>query len=354
MRIHFSSAAVRTVFLAALVAGCENSVEPRREIEIMLDQGGAQSANVGSALPVAPVVRLLNEDGQPMEGVRVNFAILSGGGSITGTSVETDATGRAALGSWTIGSVGENQVTATVSGVDPYVISAVGRCADRSPIALDETIAGNLSSTDCRFANGEYTDSYTFTTATQRAVRFVQSSGTVNSFLELQGTGNVIAFNNDAASGGNDAGFKVLLAPGSYDVNPSTLAAAQAGAYTVTAGAAPDNETGCDIVFAMPGIETVQTLANTDCINEGYRYDAIAVYLHSGRDYVISMNSAAFDTYLQLLTYQNGTLVDEHDDIGGSNTNARITYTPTFSGFYLIAAQAATMAELGTYTLIIQ
>src|SRR5687768_17508895 len=142
MRTDSRRLVLRTFLLAGLVAGCESSVEPTREVRIVLDQGGGQGANVGSTLAVAPVVKVLNSQGAPMADVRVNFAIASGGGSITGTSVNTDASGRAALGSWTLGSVGENQVTASVSGALPFVITAVGRCVAGQTIEIDETIAG--------------------------------------------------------------------------------------------------------------------------------------------------------------------------------------------------------------------
>ena len=352
MRIQ-SRSCLATLVLAGLALGCEHSVEPTGRIAIRLEQGSAQGANVGSAVAVAPVVKVVNANDQPVPGVRVNFAIASGGGSVSGTSVNTDANGLAAIGSWTLGSVGENQLTATVTGVEPLVIVAVGRCVEGTVIAIDETLAGNLSSTDCRFANGEFTDRYTFTTTVQRAVRFSQASSTINSFLELQGPGNVVAFNNNLPSS-NDAGFKVILAPGSYDLNPSSEAAAQSGAYTVAAAAAPESETGCEIVFAVPGVETVQTLASTDCVSEGYRYDAISVYMHAGRTYTITMNSPTFNTYLQLINYASGALVEENDNLGPSNTNARIIYRPTTSAFHIIAAQGATTTALGNYTLIIQ
>ena len=352
MRTASRSAVLRTILLAGFALGCESSVEPTGGIQLSLQEGAEQNANVGSAVAVAPAVKVVNRQGQPMQGVRVNFAIQSGGGSITGTSVNTDANGLATLGSWTLGSVGQNEIVASVAGVEPLVITAVGRCVAGTTLGIDESAAGNLSSGDCRFASGEFTDRYTFTTTVQRAVRFTQTSSSVNSFLELQGPGNVVAFNNDTPSSTNSS-FKVLLAPGSYDLNPSSTAAGQSGAYTVSAAAAPDSETGCEIVFAVPGIETVQTLANTDCVSEGYRYDAIAVYMHAGRLYTITMNSPTFNTYLQLVNYSNSVLVDENDNIGPSNTNARILYRPTVSGFYLIAAQSATTAGLGNYTLII-
>ena len=354
MRISSRRLASSAFLFVGLLAGCENSVEPTGQIELSLEAGGQQNANVGSAVAVAPVVKVVDRNDQPLAGVRVNFVIVSGGGSVTGTSINTDANGLAALGSWTLGSVGENQLEARVGGVNPLVITAVGRCTAGSTIGVDQSAAGNLSSADCRFANGEFTDRYTLTTTTQRAIRFSQTSATVNSFLELQGPGNVVAFNNDMASTTPNSEFKVILAPGTYDLNPSTVESGQSGAYTVFAGAAPESEAGCEIVFAVPGIETVQQLANTDCLEQGFRYDAISVYLHAGRSYTITMSSATFDTFLQLLTYANSALVAENDDISASNTNARIVYRPTQSGFYLIAAQGATTAALGNYTLSIQ
>ena len=44
----------------------------------------------------------------------------------------------------------------------------------------------------------------------------------------------------------------------------------------------------------------------------------------------------------------------DNDDVSAANRNAQITYKPTISGFYLIAAQGSTTNELGNYTLIIQ
>ena len=352
MRTASRTPLLRTILLAGLALGCESSVEPTGGIQISLQQGGEQSANVGSAVAVAPTVKVVNRNGQPMQGVRVNFGIRRGGGTLTGSSVTTDANGLATLGSWTLGSVGTNESVASVTGVTPYVITAVGRCLAGATLGIDESAAGNLSSTDCQFADGEYTDRYTFTTTVQRAVRFSQTSATVNSFLELQGPGNVVAFNDNTPSSNNST-FKVLLTPGSYDLNASTVAPGQSGAYTVSAAAAPESETGCEIVFAVRGIETVQTLASTDCVQEGYRYDAIAVYMHAGRLYTITMSSPTFDTYLQLVDYATSALVEENDDISATNTNARILYRPTTSGFYLIAAQGATTTGLGNYTLII-
>jgi len=355
MRRNTGSFRLGTFVVVALALGCESSVDPRRGASaIVLERGGAQGANVGSVVPVAPVVKVVDGSGNPMAGVRVNFTIASGGGTITGASVNTDDNGLAGLGSWTIGSVGENQLTASVLGVEPLTISAVGRCIAGGTLAIDATAAGNLSSTDCRFANGEFVDRYSFTTVSQRAVRFSQTSVSVNSFLELQGPANVVAFNDDGSATTDNSAFKVLLTPGTYDVHASSFGAAESGAYTVSATAAPENEAGCEIVFAMPGVETVQTLSTDDCTDAEFRYDGLVVYLHAGRTYTFNMTSVAFDTYLELLIYGTQTRVAANDDISSANRNARITFKPTESGFYLLVASNALVAGRGTYTLTIQ
>ena len=339
---------------ATLALGCQSSIEPRTgAAAIILEEGGEQGANVGTALTVSPVVRVVTSARLPVAGVRVNFTLSSGGGTITGATATTDENGLAALGSWTIGSVGENQLIASAAGVPPLVISAVGRCVAGSSLAVNGLADGDLATGDCRYANGEFTDRYAFTTATQRGVRFTQTSDAVNSFLELQGPGNVIAFNNDITPASAHSGFKVLLAPGAYDVNPSSFSGGELGAYTIEAAAVPENESGCDIVFAVPEITTDQALANDDCASNTFRYDSFALYLHAGRSYTFTMNSLVLDSYLELLDYGTERVVANNDDISQTNLNARITFVPTVSTFYLLIASHAEAGSFGTYTLMI-
>ncbi len=91
--------------------------------------GDGQFANVGSAVAIDPAIRL-TADGTPVSGRSVTFSILSGSGSITGANTVTDGNGIAAVGSWTLGSVGTNTLQATVAGSgitgNPVVFSATG------------------------------------------------------------------------------------------------------------------------------------------------------------------------------------------------------------------------------------
>jgi len=91
--------------------------------------GNGQEALQGSAVPVAPSIVVSDEYGNAVSGVSVAFAVTSGGGSVTGASTTTDATGVATVGSWTLG-VGVNTLTATVAAADvtgnPVTFTATG------------------------------------------------------------------------------------------------------------------------------------------------------------------------------------------------------------------------------------
>jgi adhesin/invasin len=62
-------------------------------------------------------VKVTDQFGNPIAGVAVNFAVASGGGTVTGAAQTTGADGVATVGSWTIGqTVGTNVLRATATG----------------------------------------------------------------------------------------------------------------------------------------------------------------------------------------------------------------------------------------------
>jgi hypothetical protein len=104
--------------------------------------GDAQSATAGTAVAIAPKVLVTDAFADPVAGVAVTFAVASGGGSITGASATTDASGFASVGSWTLGSIaGVNTLTATVTGLTPVTFTATGT-APSPTISL--TVPGGL------------------------------------------------------------------------------------------------------------------------------------------------------------------------------------------------------------------
>jgi hypothetical protein len=97
---------------------------------VSLNAGTNQAAMAGTAVPVKPSVKVRDADGNPIPGRTVTFAVTGGGGSVTGGTTTTNASGIATVGNWILGASGPNTLTATVSGSgvtdNPVTFSAVG------------------------------------------------------------------------------------------------------------------------------------------------------------------------------------------------------------------------------------
>jgi hypothetical protein len=83
--------------------------------------GDAQPGLVGFGVNVRPAVLVTDLGHNPVANATVTFAVQSGGGSVTGGTVTTNAAGIAQVGKWTLGaSAGVNTVTASVSGAGVF------------------------------------------------------------------------------------------------------------------------------------------------------------------------------------------------------------------------------------------
>ncbi len=99
--------------------------------------GDGQTAVAGSAVATAPSVRVTDASGNPVPGVSVAFAVASGGGSVTGATAASDASGIAAVGSWTLGTTaGANTLTASATGLTPVTFSATGTAGAAAAISV--------------------------------------------------------------------------------------------------------------------------------------------------------------------------------------------------------------------------
>jgi hypothetical protein len=86
--------------------------------------GDQQSAPAGSRLPLPLEVRVDDASGQPVPGIAVAFAVVTGGGSVDSAAATTDARGIARTGATLGSAVGVQSFTATVSGVAPVTFTA--------------------------------------------------------------------------------------------------------------------------------------------------------------------------------------------------------------------------------------
>ncbi|MFZ4628895.1 MAG: hypothetical protein ACOYNR_11255, partial [Blastocatellia bacterium] len=86
--------------------------------QLAINAGNNQVGTAGTAVPIAPSVLVRDALGNPVAGISVTFAVVSGGGSVTGATQTTNASGIATVGSWTLGTgLGTNTLTATSPGL---------------------------------------------------------------------------------------------------------------------------------------------------------------------------------------------------------------------------------------------
>ncbi|HLX59751.1 MAG TPA: hypothetical protein VKX17_00585 [Planctomycetota bacterium] len=98
--------------------------------------GNNQTAPVGTAIPNVVCAFVGDQYLNPVAGVTVTWGSVVGGGSITGETQQTNASGIATLGSWTLGpDPGLNTITATAPGVNSIAFNATGAVPARMAIA---------------------------------------------------------------------------------------------------------------------------------------------------------------------------------------------------------------------------
>jgi adhesin/invasin len=103
---------------------------------IAVVSGDAQSGLAGAALAQPFVISAQDANGNGVQNTAVTFAVTAGGGTLSATSVTTDAQGRA-QSTLTLGAaVAANTVTASATGLTPATFTASATAAPASRIAL--------------------------------------------------------------------------------------------------------------------------------------------------------------------------------------------------------------------------
>lgn len=112
-----SVVATPALLLALAACGGGDSTAPPVPELFTKTAGDEVSAAVATTTPSSPTLKVTDDDGRPVRGVVVNFAV-AGGGTIAASVDTTDANGLATSGAWTLGArVGPQTVTATSPSV---------------------------------------------------------------------------------------------------------------------------------------------------------------------------------------------------------------------------------------------
>ena len=96
-----------------------------------------QSAPANSNVTDAPSVVVRDPAGIPVPGIVVTFAVVTGGGTVTGSPVTTNSSGIATLSAWKLGAAaGPNSVRASATGLPVVTFNATGTAGAAGAVAI--------------------------------------------------------------------------------------------------------------------------------------------------------------------------------------------------------------------------
>jgi hypothetical protein len=342
------------VFTASSVAGAAASVAK--------NAGDNQSALAGTPVAIPPSVLVKDANGNPRPGVTVTFAVVSGGGSITGPTAVTNTAGIAAVGTWTLGgTAGANSLSATVAGLPPVTFVATGTSSfctnNRGTHTFGTTSGGTLSSTDCQFPDGSFVDFFNTSVPDAGAYIFRQGATFDTYLLLAMPNGVTIGENDDEVETSTNSGIKALLPPGEYLLGPGSFEPGVTGDYQISSATTSADVGNCETVFVVRNITTNQNLAATDCnVGSGATpiySDVFFIFLNAGASVTVNMTSPTLDSFLQLVRL-DGLVVAENDNVSGTTKDARVTFTATQTNYYAIFTRSIPATATGAYTLTVQ
>ncbi|MFI5208572.1 MAG: Ig-like domain-containing protein [Gemmatimonadales bacterium] len=208
---------------------------------IAVSGGNNQTYVVGGAVPVAPSAKVTDQYGNNVSGAQVVFSVSAGGGSVSGATQNTNSSGIATVGSWTLGAAGTNTLVATLS-----VNSAT---APFTATAVAPGVAKNVTP----LAGNNQTGLVGYALNVRPAVKITDSTGLpVNNvavtFAVTGGGGNIVTANvNTNANGVAQVGNWIMgAAPGTNTLTATVTGSGIAGnpvAFAATGASATFNIT---------------------------------------------------------------------------------------------------------------
>lgn len=351
--------AIPTLLGIEIACGGEASGPHHVATSIEANSSTTITAAAGSAALERPSVIVRDENGDPLGGVTVLFAVTSGDGSLTGSSVVTSSDGIATVGGWTLGATAAtNTVDATVSGLSAirFTANAGDPCAVSTSHPFGASSNGKLTLADCQVSDGSFIDFWKITVPNTGTYLINETSTTFDSYLLLLTTDlHVIAQNDNAALNTRNSTIKAILAAGDFLVGANSLNARETGFYTISSAPTTSPVTNCEDVFVTRGITTQQSLQGSDCTQSGLLSDDYIIFINAGQSITVTMTSTSIDPYLELFEIRTGgTQVASNDDADGTTKNAAFTYTATNLGYFFIKARTTSAATTGAYTLTVQ
>ena len=225
----------------------------------------------------------------------------------------------------------------------------------QTPIADGETVSGTLSASDSRLDDGSSYDLYVYRGAPGETVVFTMRSSDLDAFL-AGGTPGDDGFEldrtDDDSAGGTDAELTVTLPGGDYLVRANSLAAGEAGRYTLAARSLGGGRAVGGTVLRSGDTARGQLSAFDTALPDGSYVDVYTYEGDPGDQVTVTMRSSDFDAYLTVGT-QAGALFTPtaRDDDSAGGTDAQLQATVGHDGRFVIRANSLSAGETGQYTL---
>jgi hypothetical protein len=222
-----------------LISSCGDPTDPDQEpVAIALLDGDEQDGSVGTALADPLRVVVTDGEGEPVAGVGVTWAVLTGGGSITPTS-STDASGVAAA-TFTLGPAnGAHTASASVPGLTG------------SPVAFSAVSDGIVPPLSIELLDGDgQVGSIGTALADPLRVRVTDAEGTpvpgvLVTWAVITGGGSITPSSNTDGAGIAEATFTLGPAIGEHRASASAGITGSPVEFTATAG-------GITVAAAIP------------------------------------------------------------------------------------------------------
>lgn len=342
--------------------------------------GTSNSALTGAAVASRPAVQLKDQYGNPIVGATVTFAVATGGGTVTGGTATTDATGTATVGGWTLGIEPGTQTLRASTGTGALATTFSATAAlptgcTAAPYAVGARIQGTWAAGDCASPGGRGVsdpagalyDQYELTLATQQTLRFqlaAAGSRTIR-IRRKAGANDYVALalgSGFTTTSGDTIVSRVVLAPDAYVVEVQAGGVGATGGYTLLSTAESDTDVTCrPVVQATLGVTIAGTLDPArDCespVVAGTYEDWVVLPLRTGDRLRITLTTTGMPPGLVLRDDRLGpaspTLRTAASTSPGTVT---IDWTATFDTYHEIVVfrNGGASAPYGPYTLKVE
>jgi plastocyanin len=253
-----------------------------------------------------------------------------------------------------------NRILATAliaAGTAAAASTASAQMINAAPMPLGQTVDGTLVRADPTLNEKGRFRIFKIDAKAGQRYKIVMRADEFDSYLSIarlvNGLTDYMASDDDGAGNSNARLRWTAKDAGTYYVIAQSLKDDGLGQFTVRLDTAPA------VIVVPPKMVTMGEtmngeLADTDPLvdGKGAYYDLYKIQVRRGQRYQIEMSAADFDSFVGIGKMDGDSVkIDESDDDGAGERNARLRYTAKEDGEMIIRAQALDANGNGMYTI---